>query len=128
MSVKYVVVGRGKPGVPDSPKKYYSMVKSTGEIDLRELSNQIADVSTVTPIDVLAVLESLLQMVPQHIADGKIVRLGDFGDFRLTLKSEGSESADAVSVHKIKSSHLRFRPGKVFKQTLNNIQCKKAAS
>ena len=64
---------------PGDPEKYYSQTKSNGDVDLRQLSTQIADISTVCTIDTMAVLEALVKVVPQNIADGKIVRLGDFG-------------------------------------------------
>jgi len=128
MAVKYVVVPKGNPVNPQAPKKFYSQVKTSGEIDLRELSTHIANISTLSSIDVMAVLEALLQIIPQHIADGKIVRLGDFGDFRLTLQSAGSETAGAVTAQNIKAPRLRFRPGKVFKKAMRNIEYKKAAT
>lgn len=125
MSVPYSVVAKGNPANPSAPKKYYMQVKSSSEITLRQLSEQIGAISTVSSIDTLAVLEALLQILPKEIADGKIVRLGDFGSFSLSLKSEGAENEEDVSSRNLKSSHLRFRPGKEIKKVLANIEYKK---
>ena len=47
MPVNVVVVGKKNPQSPGDPEKYYSQTKSNGDVDLRQLSTQIADVSTV---------------------------------------------------------------------------------
>lgn len=53
-----------------------------------------------------------MQVIPDKIADGKVVRLGDFGNFRLTLQSEDSEETGDVNAQNTKRNRLRFRPGK----------------
>jgi len=121
MSVKYRVVERGKPGDPTAPKKFYPLVKSSGQTTLRELANRIAQISTVSTVDTMAVLEALLQVIPEELADGNIVRLGDFGSFSLRSQSEGSETAEEVSAHNIKRIKVAFRPGRLYKGVLDNI-------
>ena len=37
-----------------------------------------------------AVLEAIVWIVPKEVANGNIVELGDFGSFRLRIKSEGN--------------------------------------
>ena len=86
MSTKYTVIARRKPGDPTAPEKYYPSVKSSGRITLRQLSKQIAEISTVSSVDTLAVLEALLTLIPREISNGNIVNLGDFGTFRLRIQ------------------------------------------
>jgi len=112
MPVEYVLVERGNPQDPAAAKKFYAMAKSHGSVTLRQLSREIADISTVSPIDTLAVLEALLLLIPKHIADGRIVRLGDFGSFSLTLSSGGADTEETFRHELIRSNHIRFRPGK----------------
>ena len=57
---------------------------------MRGLAKRISDISTVSSVDVMAVLEALFQVVPGELADGRIVRCGDFGSFSTTLQSEGA--------------------------------------
>ncbi len=127
MSVNYTIVARGNPGDPQSPKKYYSQAKSTGAVTLRELAEQIAARSTVSSIDTMAVLEGLVTLLPKNIADGKTVKLGDLGNFRLSLRSDGADTAEDVTAQNIKTNHLRFRAGKEVKKVLNNIDYKKTS-
>lgn len=74
----------------------------------------------------MAVLESLLEVLPERIAQSEIVRLGDFGSFNLTISSTGSEKEDDVTANNIQGNSLNFRPGKEVVKSLNNISYKKA--
>lgn len=128
MTTKFNVIARGKPGDPTAPKKYYPSVKSSGRVTERQLSKQIAEISTVSTADTMAVLESLLTLIPRNIANGNIVELGEFGSFRLRIKSEGSDTPEEVSSRNIKSVKPLFTPGKEFKQALNVTEFSKAQS
>ncbi len=54
---------------------------------MRELARGIAEISTLSELDMIVALEELILAIPQYLAEGKIVRLGDFGTFRLILNS-----------------------------------------
>jgi len=125
MAVKYSLVQRIKPGDPSAPRKYYAVAQTTGSVTLRQLSKQIAEMSTVSPIDALAVMESLIQVLPDHLLNGKIVRLGELGAFRLTLSSEGVENADDFNKSLIKKVKLLFRPGKLISTKLKTANYEK---
>jgi predicted histone-like DNA-binding protein len=79
MPIKFKIMERANPRDPGAAKKHYAVAHSDGEATLRQLSERIAEISTVSSIDTLAVLESLLTVIPRYLLDGKIVRLGDFG-------------------------------------------------
>lgn len=128
MSAKYNVVARGNPQNLDAPKKYYASFTSSGKVTIRKLAEQIASISTVSSIDTLAVLEAFLQVLPKELADGNIVNLGEFGSFRLKIKSEGSETPEAVNAHNITRVASQFRPGKEFKKVIKNTEFEKASS
>ena len=125
MPAKYVVVAKKNPQDLSGPPKYYPMVKSTGKVTLRQLAERIADISTVSSVDVVAVLEAFLTIVPQELANGNLVSLGDFGTFSLRVRSEGADSEDDVTAHKITKTLTSFRPGKWFQKALNSISFEK---
>jgi predicted histone-like DNA-binding protein len=85
MAIKYVLAERLNPQKPEEPKKWYALAKSTGDITLRKLGEDIAQRSTVNHADTLAVLESLTQVLTMRLSEGLIVRFGDFGSFQVTL-------------------------------------------
>jgi predicted histone-like DNA-binding protein len=128
MPVKYHVVERRNPVDPDAPKKYYPSVQSTGRMTLRELSQDITDISTVGRTDVLAVLDAMLYVIPKELAKGNIVDLGDFGSFWLRTNSEGQESPEDVRSNHITNTLPRFTPGPEFKEALERIKYVKASS
>lgn len=128
MTVKFNIVERRNPGDPSAPNKYYPSIQSTGRKTLRQLSQRIADNSTVGRTDVLAVLDAMLYVIPQELADGNIVELGDFGSFWLRTNSEGQENAGDVRPSHITNTLPRFTPGPEFKQALDKIKYAKASS
>jgi predicted histone-like DNA-binding protein len=125
MSVKYHIIARGKPADPSAPKKYYASVKSSGRVTVFDIAEEISRMSTVSSIDLVAMLEAFLVTIPQKLAEGKIVDLGEFGSFRLRVQSEGSDLPEEVSARNIKRAFARFSPGKRFRQVLRNITFQK---
>ncbi|MBE7433268.1 MAG: HU family DNA-binding protein [Anaerolineales bacterium] len=127
MSVKFNVVERGKPGDPAAPKKYYPSIQSSGRVTLRQLSQSVAQMSTISSADTLAVLEALLTVIPQELSRGNIVELGDFGNFWLRTDTEGAETAEEVRASQITGVLPRFNAGKEFKKVLDAIEFVKTA-
>lgn len=118
MSVKFNVIQKGNPSQPTDPKKYYAAAHSSGEVTIRQLCKEIASLSTASAGDVMVVLESLIELVPKMLSDGKIVRLGDFGSFSVTIKSLGYDKASDVKANAIVSSKITFKPGKILKNAM----------
>jgi predicted histone-like DNA-binding protein len=121
MAVKYTVVARGNPQDAAAPKKYYPQIKSTGKLTIRDLASQAAEISTFSSVDMVAAIEAFLTIIPGALAAGNIVNLGDFGTFSLRIRSEGSDTEEAVTARKITKTLMSFRPGKRFKAILDAI-------
>ena len=126
MTVKYNVVERGNPSNAEAPKKFYPSITSSGRKTMRQMAARISEISTVSSADTMAVLEALLTTIPQELASGNIVELGDFGNFWLRGDSEGSETAADVRASSIKGVLPRFNAGKEFKKVLDVIEFEKA--
>ena len=126
MAVKYTVSERGNPLQPQQPKKWYANAKSAGNTTLRALSKEIAARSTVAPADTQAVLVALTEVLVQHLAEGKIVRLGDFGAFQVSISSFGAETEAKFNASLIKGNKVVFRPGIDLKEMQNNLKYEKA--
>ena len=76
-------------------------------------------------METMAVLEGLLQIIPDELTNGKIVKLGDFGTFRTTLSAEGVATEEEFTPSKIKNLNVRFRPAREFSVMLANVQYEK---
>jgi predicted histone-like DNA-binding protein len=119
MTVKFTVTPRKDPRDQNSQPKYYATVRSNGRIDTHGVARDINKMSTVSSVDTAAVLEAFMNVVPDQLADGKIVELGDFGTFRVSVSSEGAEAPENVTMRNITDVRMLFLPGKRFKQLLS---------
>ena len=127
MAVKYNIVERPNPGNRQAPKKYNPSIQSSGRVSKREMAEMAADRSTLTTADMIAAIESFLAIVPQQLAKGNIVELGEFGSFWLKSSSEGADLPGNVSSTQITSLLPRFNPGKKFRSVLKSVKYSKGA-
>ena len=125
MPVKYNVSEKGNPLKPEQAKKWYANAKSAGDVTLRALGKEIAARSTVSPADTQAVLVALTEVLTEHLSDSKIVRLGDFGAFQVSVGSAGAETEAKFNASLIKSGKVVFRPGIDIKDMLKNLKYEK---
>ena len=125
MAVKYNVIQKAYPGDPTGPKKFYANSIGDGEVSLRNLSKEIAQTSSISESDVYATLIDLAKMLSKHLSDGKIVRLGDFGSFQISISSEGMDAMNKVNSSSIKSAKILFRPGLDLRDTLATLKYEK---
>ena len=68
-----------------------------------------------------------MQVIPDLLLEGNIVRLGELGTFRSTISSEGVDIADDFNFSHIKHLNLIFRPGSEFSDQLNSVKFKKVS-
>lgn len=126
MAIKYKVTERGTPGVAGGgTKKYYASATDRKKIDLKQLSERLAAISTVTEIDTIAVLQGLVHLLPEYLCNGNTVSLGDFGTFSVHIKSEGKDTPEAVNGTSIKDINVAFRPSVEFKKRMKGVAFKK---
>ena len=125
MSIPYKLVKITSPLSKKNTQKYYAKVKTRGEMDLRNLAEKIASTSTLSTVDVVAVLESLLQVIPDELLSGYIVNLGDFGSFAPSVKSNGSNTEKEFTNRMIKKTTILFKPGKYIKNKLKHAKYEK---
>lgn len=121
MTVKYNIVERGNPSNREAPKKFYPSIQSSGRVTTRELAEMAAQRSTMSSIDMMAAIETFLSIIPEQLAKGNIVELGEFGNFWLRVEAEGSETEEQVRAENITTVKPRFNPGKLFKKALDAI-------
>ena len=126
MPIKINVSEKGNPLKTEQPKKWYINAKSTGESTLRKMSKLIAARSTISPADAYAVLVALTEVTAEELAEGKIVRFGDFGSFQVSVGSTGAETEAKCNPSLIKTKKIAFRPGIDLKEMLNNLKFEKA--
>ncbi|MDR2469432.1 MAG: HU family DNA-binding protein [Tannerella sp.] len=125
MSVKYNLSEKGNPANPGGPKKWYATAKGSGVVTLKTLGKEVTQRSTVNYADALAVLEVLNQVLTENLAEGRIVRFGDFGSFQVSIGSEGAATPDKFHASMIRTRKVVFRPGTDLKEMLGNLKFEK---
>jgi len=127
MTTHFKLIERINPLDKTAPAKFYPSVVSNGVIDLTELSRSVSKRCSMTYSDVYAVVYALVDLIPEKLSDGKTVKLGDFGSFRLTLRSEGADTIDKFNTKLIKQLKVNFKQGAEFKKQLSEIKFTKAS-
>jgi len=72
------------------------------------------------------VITAMMEVIPDELASGKTVRLGDLGSLYISNKSEGCETVAKVSASNILSPKVDFRPGNDFKKLVKTLDWQKA--
>ncbi|MEQ8712328.1 MAG: hypothetical protein RIC80_04890 [Cyclobacteriaceae bacterium] len=127
MPIKYNVIAKGQPGVAGGgTKKFYASSTADGEVTLDSLTTDIEKISTVSGADIRAVLYALVDIIPDKLADSKIIRLGELGSFQISVSSNGEETEEDVSARSIKGSKINFRPGSKLRNMLKTLTYQKA--
>jgi predicted histone-like DNA-binding protein len=127
MSILYKVLPKKNPQDLLAPEKYYATAIADGIIDLDLLAELIADQCTVTEADCYAVLISLEKKIIRELGQGRIVKVGRLGNFKVGLSSEGMATADDVSSSSIKKTKILFRPGKRMRRLLVDTTFRKSS-
>ena len=105
--------------------KYYAQSQARGEMGIREISERIHQMCTVTRADVMAVLTGLEEIVSEGLQGGEIVRLGELGSLQLSLSGQGADTEDTYSDSLIEKVRVLFRPGLLMQEAINNLAFEK---
>ena len=123
MPVKFKTVAKGEPGVAGGgDKKYYASPVMEGEMDIDALTKSIEKISTVSGADIRAVLYALVDVSIDGLSRGAIIRMGELGSLRITLRSEGKLSAQEVVSTSVKKAGIIFTPGARLKEMLKTLK------
>lgn len=117
--MKFVVCPRSNP-LNRTEIKYYLIAKTLGNVDLDKICQEISLSSSLTRGDVSNTIMSFLDTIPKYLKMGFSVKLGELGSFRLSIRSEGSESIEDVSSAKVKKISLIFVPSTQLKKEISD--------
>lgn len=122
MALKFRVVKRKVlNGADKDAVKTYAMAKASGTTDLNKICKLVSSRSTVSSADVKAVLDSLNWVMDLELSAGNVVQLGELGNFRLSLSSEGTAKEEDFDATKIKKARIVFHPGAALRTTRKEV-------
>ena len=126
MPIRLITIGKSKPGEgSQGEKKYYASVKSSGEDTLEDITKKIEKISTVSGADIRGVLYALVDTMKLSFADGRIVRLGELGSFRVSVSSQAEDSPSDVGARSITQARVIYKPDKSLKDWLKTLGFRK---
>ena len=124
--INYFITAKVNPRDLLAERKFYAVKRPQGEVNVRELARRISRETMLSIVETTAVLEALLLAVPDLLLEGKLIRLGEFGSFRLTLSGAGAESPETFNPNLINGPKITFRPGKEFSDKLKQVKYSRA--
>lgn len=90
---------------------YFAQTSITKKVDLNRICSRISKYSTASRGDILLVLDGLITVMNESLADGESVHLGDFGSFRMVAGSKGATTEKEFNTALFNRAHIVFYPG-----------------
>ncbi len=118
MAVKYKVTPVRSPLSAGGQTRYIARPCERKKLDINKLSEYISDRSTVSRIDVMAVVIAFAELIPELLLDNHNIHIPPLGVFSVSFKSEIHETPEEVNSKSIKKLKIQFRPGKELKGKL----------
>lgn len=100
-------------------RKYIARPVKREKADFKVISEMISKRSTLSSTDIIAVLYSFAEVVPELLLDNHSVHLPPLGIFSLSFKSEVHDTAAEVSAGSVREIRMQFRPDKEISRRLN---------
>jgi|GEM_PF-1344673 Bacterial nucleoid DNA-binding protein len=126
MSILYEVQERESSFAKGRARRYYLIAKSTGRIGRDDLIQYMVKHASLTPSEAASALDYLFESIPHFLKLGKIIDLGNLGNIKVTIRSEGSDSEEEATVRKVKEIYPHFTPSKKLKEAMQEIPLEKA--
>ena len=120
MSLQFNVVEKTNPITKE--RKWYATTRLTGKRDLKSLSKDLSEVSSLSAGDVYNVIVNLIDLLPKWLMEGNSVKLDGFGSFRLSFTSTGEVLKEDVNANSIKDIHVIFEADVAIKDRVNKTK------
>ena len=96
-----LVLRPSKPGEKDSEKKFYAVSKTNGTSSMKTLCKLVLDM---------------------ELQEGRIVKFGDFGSFRISVSSDGVTDKKDFNSSMLRPPRIIFTPGGELKDTKKTLE------
>jgi predicted histone-like DNA-binding protein len=128
MPVFYNRIERGNPSNPSASKLWYPVLKSTGLVKEKEVSQLLSEETTLNPKEAEMTVYQLMKVVSRLLLDGHTVQLGSLGSFRLTARGSGVATEAEVTASNIEKLVVRFSESEELKDAIKKATFKDAST
>jgi predicted histone-like DNA-binding protein len=118
MAIKYKVTPVRSPLSDGGQTRYIARPCKREKVNINKLCEYISDRSTVSRIDVVAVVIAFAEIIPELLLENHNVHIPPLGIFSVSFKSGIHETPEEVNGKSIKKLKIQFRPGKELKGKL----------
>lgn len=122
MKTPYRIRKRLNPRDLDADAKFYPAPYYNEMITTEELSKEISSATTLSEVDVSAVLMALSAKIITYIQMGNKVKLDNLGIFKLAFSGKGRDKKSEVSASDIDDVHILFTPESKLKKMIKKFQ------
>jgi len=110
---------------PSGKTRYIARPCKRKNVDVYYISEIISRRSTLSVIDIVGVVQSMAELIPELLLENKTVQLEPFGTFSPSFKSDVEDDPNNITLRSIKEARIQFRPDKRLKSKLKNVELKK---
>lgn len=115
--------------VATEEKKAYAVAQYSDVIPIEKFAKHISSHGCVySRADISAILYLAVDCMRELLLDGKKIRLGDLGDFSVSIQSKGAENADKFSAQNITSVKVNWDCGEHFENLIADAEFNLVAS
>lgn len=115
--LKYSVVSRKNPN--NQEVKFYAQIATPEPLSIDSLAKMIAQNCTLTRHDIVACLSAFQEQFINALQEGKSIRLGDLGSFRVTMHSIGAETEETFASSNVNRLSIRFAPAPKLRKAIS---------
>lgn len=126
MSLKYRLVKRINLGKDkeENPEKLYAQAVYSDLVSFEELLGEISEAG-IPSNQVKGVTDRMNHLFKKHLAAGRRVQFGEFGNFRYGLGSTGSVDEEGFETSMIKTPRIVFTPGSALRKARKDTNFEK---
>ena len=107
----------------------FAIAQYTDVMTIEKFARHIANHGCVySRADISAILYLAVDCMREQLLEGKKIRLGDLGDFSVSLQSTGAETADKFSAQNITGVTVNWDCGQEFKNLIDEAEFNLVAS
>ena len=107
----------------------FAVAQYTGVMNIDKFSRHISSHGSVySRADIAAILYLTVDCMREQLLEGKKIRLGDLGDFSVSLSSKGVEDPNAFNAQNITGVKVIWEPGAEFKSLRDDAEFNLVAS
>lgn len=105
--MNYTTVSHINPQDAFAPAKFFPSPAYGRTLTLNDLLREISHATSITPADVKAVVEELVEVFKRYLVRGDKIKIDGIGTFKVTFSGEGHIMAEEVSASDIDSTTIR---------------------